>query len=177
EFHQLPVVQKRARAVRLESIQFPEARALIDILHSHRIDIALYEITNRFNFPSYTCTIADENPFRKLGHYTGAGTHSFKGIAVCRALTEAVQSRLTYIAGSRDDMFPQDYTLSWSKLSVPGVLDFDSMPSRPYGHIDEQLEDILSMLSSYGLDVLYHRHTQADEPITVLKCVVPGIQI
>ncbi|MGW0450679.1 YcaO-like family protein, partial [Streptosporangium sandarakinum] len=36
--------------------------------------------------------------------FTGAGCHLNPAIALCRALTEAAQSRLTAIAGARDDL-------------------------------------------------------------------------
>ena len=39
----------------------------------------------------------------------GMGAHPMRGIALSRALTEAAQSRLTYIAGSRDDVFRDMY--------------------------------------------------------------------
>ena len=40
----------------------------------------------------------------------GAGTHPSRAVALLRALTEAVQVRTTYIAGSRDDLRPDEFT-------------------------------------------------------------------
>ncbi len=40
---------------------------------------------------------------------SAVGCHPVREIALLRALTEAAQSRLTYIAGSRDDCFPAAY--------------------------------------------------------------------
>ena len=39
----------------------------------------------------------------------GAGCHLSAEVALSRAITEAAQSRLTYIVGSRDDLFPSSY--------------------------------------------------------------------
>ena len=40
----------------------------------------------------------------------GSGCHPSRAIALSRALTEAVQARTTYIAGSRDDFLPALYS-------------------------------------------------------------------
>ena len=41
--------------------------------------------------------------------FFGAGCHPSRRIALLRALTEAAQSRLTYISGARDDIERRDY--------------------------------------------------------------------
>ena len=51
----------------------------------------------------------DTNPFGAIRIFGGTGCHLSKEIALSRALTEAAQSRLTFIAGSRDDLFPDLY--------------------------------------------------------------------
>ena len=46
---------------------------------------------------------------RPLYAAAGFGCHPRREIALLRAVTEAVQGRLTCIAGSRDDMFRREY--------------------------------------------------------------------
>nr|WP_297624196.1 YcaO-like family protein [Nocardia sp.] len=41
--------------------------------------------------------------------FAGSGCHLDRDVALCRALTEAAQSRITAIAGTRDDMTRQQY--------------------------------------------------------------------
>jgi len=41
--------------------------------------------------------------------FIGSGAHSDREVALCRALTEAVQSRVTTISGVRDDLTPEAY--------------------------------------------------------------------
>ena len=41
--------------------------------------------------------------------FTASGCHADRAIALARALTEAAQTRLTYIAGIRDDLAPAEY--------------------------------------------------------------------
>ena len=61
--------------------------------------------------PSFRCHIyeAEDNPNDAQGTFFGAGCHPARSIALLRALTEAAQSRLTYISGSRDDIERRDY--------------------------------------------------------------------
>ena len=69
-----------------------------------------------------------ELAWRPLGVYQGFGAHLRPEIAIARALTEAAQTRLTYIAGGRDDFFPLDYARAtdpellaamWERLAAP----------------------------------------------------------
>jgi ribosomal protein S12 methylthiotransferase accessory factor len=69
-----------------------------------------------------------EPAWRTLGFYQGFGAHLVPEIAIARALTEAAQTRLTYIAGARDDFFPFDYARAtdpellaeiWDRLTMP----------------------------------------------------------
>src|SRR5438093_6424733 len=50
-----------------------------------------------------------DNLLRLLYPTAGMGCHPARQIALLRALTEAAQSRLTAIAGSRDDIHRGDY--------------------------------------------------------------------
>ncbi|HEY5926514.1 MAG TPA: YcaO-like family protein, partial [Kofleriaceae bacterium] len=69
-----------------------------------------------------------EPAWRALGFYQGFGAHLVPEVAIARALTEAAQTRLTYIAGARDDFFPFDYARAtdpelladlWQRLAAP----------------------------------------------------------
>jgi len=46
----------------------------------------------------------DSDPTRRLPAAAGHGCHPCRAVALSRALTEAAQSRLTMISGSRDDV-------------------------------------------------------------------------
>ncbi|NNH68751.1 YcaO-like family protein [Nocardia uniformis] len=49
----------------------------------------------------------------------GSGAHTDPGVALSRAITEAAQSRLTTIVGTRDDINPKSYTRSAAPLHPP----------------------------------------------------------
>ena len=79
---------------------------------SARVRITVWDITSDVGVPAYGCAIMEdprEPAWRALGLYQGFGCHLDAPVALARALSEAVQTRLSYISGSRDDFFPHDY--------------------------------------------------------------------
>ena len=89
--------------------------------------------------------------WRPLGVYPGFGAHLVPEIAIARAITEAAQTRVTYIAGGRDDFFPLDYARAtdrelvadlWARAASPQATssrsrirsDLPRAPSRGLGH-------------------------------------------
>ncbi|WP_215449692.1 YcaO-like family protein [Streptomyces sp. ATCC 21386] len=88
----------------LGTVDDPDCRSLLDRYASAQVSVDV--------------VVADREPacfearIRSEAHpvtYTGAGCHLDPAIALLRALTEAAQSRLTAIAGARDDLPPVLY--------------------------------------------------------------------
>src|SRR5690348_13469955 len=75
------------------------------------IDVRLWNVTTEIGIPVFVCDIRDPSPAepRRLRCFHGAGCHPDRTIALIRALTEAAQTRLTYITGIRDDLLPAEY--------------------------------------------------------------------
>jgi ribosomal protein S12 methylthiotransferase accessory factor len=108
-------------------------------------------------------------------------------VALARALTEAAQSRITMIAGSRDDNFPTQYRAQHepSKLASarqlffaePGRADFRSRRGTDTDTVDGDLADMLSRLRGAGIDsVIVADLTRADIGIPTVKAVIPGLE-
>jgi len=169
--------KKQQCLIDLDTVDYPEARFLIERLQENHIDILLFDLPNPFNYPSLACLIGDQSPLRKLGTYNGAGTHAHPGIAACRAITEAIQSRLTYIAGSRDDILPSEYQIKWSPLNFKGEKHFDSLVPQYFGSLHEQYLNLIECFEQQGLDILAYAHNDPEDPISIMKCVVPGLAI
>ncbi len=130
------------------------------------------------------CAIVEdphEPSWRDLGCYQGFGAHLLPEIAIARALTEAAQTRLTYIAGARDDFFPADYARAtdrevlldlWERLAAPcdePVL-FDDLPrieTRSLGHALERLVERTGQVIAVDL-------THPKLRVPVAKVIVPG---
>ena len=104
--------------------------------------IFIWDLEPRANICAIGCGIMEdpsEPAWRALGMYQGFGAHWLPEVAITRAIVEAAQTRLTYIAGARDDFFPFDYERAtdpelmadvWARLAAPcdSPVVFDELP-------------------------------------------------
>lgn len=79
------------------------------------LQLRLFDMTSDVAIPCYTATLAGTGILtaRQPRYHDvtiGHGAHPVAGRAAIRAVTEAAQSRLTYISGARDDVFPETFT-------------------------------------------------------------------
>ncbi|MEZ5227760.1 MAG: YcaO-like family protein [Acidimicrobiales bacterium] len=77
------------------------------------VGIELVDITSDLGMPCFSATVYedDDAPLRRVPPSSGAGCHTDRGVAACRAISEAMQTRLTVIAGSRDDITEELHTV------------------------------------------------------------------
>jgi ribosomal protein S12 methylthiotransferase accessory factor len=132
-----------------------------------------------------------ENPqsphWRPIVTSAGHGAHLDPEIALSRSINEAIQCRLTMIAGSRDDKFPADYRVGSSRFEHEAVIRMISEPppARPVGllrppvaeHFEADIQTVLDALERAGVgDVVVVDLSRADLGIPVVKVVVPGLE-
>jgi YcaO-like protein with predicted kinase domain len=178
----------RAR-VRVESIDDADCRVLLEQYREAEIDVTVWDITSDIGIPAFRCMIAEGLHERLHVGYTsqGMGCHPSKAVALARAMTEAAQSRLTYIAGSRDDVFRDMYT----RLRDPdwrmrrrrqlrpgeGQRDYRSIPDRQLPTLREDVTWELERLQSVGIQrVVVVALTKPEFAIPVVKVVIPGLE-
>jgi YcaO-like protein with predicted kinase domain len=135
----------RDRRLVLDSIDDAGCTSLIERVVAAGARVALWDLASDVGIPVIGCAIVEdprEPAWRALGYYEGFGAHLDPAIAIARALTEAAQTRLTYIAGGRDDFFPWDYARAtdpsllaarWARVSSPcdEPVTFDDLPRLP----------------------------------------------
>ncbi len=123
-----------------------------------------------------------EPAWRTLGFYQGFGAHWRPEVAIARALTEAAQTRLTYIAGARDDFFPVDYARAtdpelladlWDRFSQPcdEPVVFDDLPRLEA----ETLGEALGAMVAGHAQVIAVDLTHPELRVPVVKVLVPGL--
>ncbi|MEZ4310428.1 MAG: YcaO-like family protein [Polyangiaceae bacterium] len=97
--------QRRTR-VDLTTVSDAACREVLGVYERAGVEVSVWEITSDIGIPAFTAAIVDgsPNPQRPMGPMGGHGCHPDRGVALLRALTEAAQSRLTIITGSRDDL-------------------------------------------------------------------------
>ena len=122
-----------------------------------------------------------------LRRFHGSGCHADRGVALSRALTEAAQTRLTYITGIRDDLSPAEYEAAPGDDIREALLDAlarETAPSlfavTPSFASDDLIEDLrwaLRRLQTIGIEhVVAIDLTRPEIDIPVVRLVIPGLE-
>lgn len=90
-----------------DSVTDPNCARHLALLAEAGAWVELVHLPNRFSVPVMVCHLWCEDAPSAI--VSGSGAHSDTGVALSRAITEAVQSRLTHISGARDDITPLVY--------------------------------------------------------------------
>jgi ribosomal protein S12 methylthiotransferase accessory factor len=116
--------------------------------------------------------------------FAGWGCHRDADVALCRALTEAAQSRLTMVAGTRDDLPEEAYqwVASRSRLKCPFP---PSVPARVFpppgteaGSLEEDLRVVVDIVRKRAAGgVFWVDLSRPEFGIPVVKVVAPGLRI
>jgi ribosomal protein S12 methylthiotransferase accessory factor len=173
----------------LASVDDPDCRALLAKYDGARIAVRVWNVTTDVGIAAFICEIRDPaagDPNR-LRRFHGSGCHADRGIALARALTEAAQTRLTYIAGVRDDLSPAEYReapgseigdaliAALARENEPGR--FSAVPSFASDDLSEDLRWALDRLSAIGIGrVIAIDLTRPDFAIPVVRLVIPGLE-
>jgi YcaO-like protein with predicted kinase domain len=164
------------------------ALALVERFHRAAIDVAVFACDSGFGITSFYVTAEDTHARDALLINGGAGCSLDPGVALHRALTEAAQSRLAVIGGSREDLDTQAYRRHTSYAAMKQIFDAWSStprPARAYGDLPDlstgstagDLAAVLGRLTGGGLDVVLTAElSPPDLPFSVVKAVVPGIE-
>jgi YcaO-like protein with predicted kinase domain len=84
-------------------------KRLVDLIRQAGLELFLWNMTDRCDMPCYLAEICDFADHATTPYAQGAACHLDSSIAIQKALAEAMQVRLTYIAGGRDDLDWADY--------------------------------------------------------------------
>jgi YcaO-like protein with predicted kinase domain len=177
------------RRLDLATVADPGCRALLDRFAAARVFVAVWDLASDLGVPVYgAAAIEDprEPSWRALGLYQGFGCHLDPAIALGRALTEAAQTRVTYIAGSRDDFFPFDYDRAtdpellaaiWDELHQPPAAwcDLAVAPRMAGPTFEADLALLLERLRQGGVrQCVAVDLSRAEHGVPVVKVLVPG---
>jgi YcaO-like protein with predicted kinase domain len=177
------------RALDITSVDDPDCRALLAKYDEAGITVRLWNVTTDVAIAAFLCDIRDpsaDEP-RRLRRFHGAGCHPDRAIALARALTEAAQTRLTYITGIRDDLLPAEYEEPPTSDIVDALLDALRQESEPNSlreisnfAADDLRRDLqweLQRLRSAGITrVVAVDLTRPDFEIPVVRVVIPGLE-
>ncbi len=179
---------KQSRKVDIQSIPIPFIENTLKNVKASGAHIGVWDITTDIGIPSFICKIVQDPSDFRLGIRPsyGSGTHLSKEIAVLRAITEAAQSRLTFIAGSRDDQYISVYdeqnslekNKKWyAEITQKASHDFASILEFRTDDIKEDAALILDRLRLvYVEEAIVINLTLEQFQIPVVKVVVPGLE-
>lgn len=173
----------------LTTIEDEACKDLLKKYHQADVLVGVWESTTDIGIPSFICRIIQNAPpphhhFRPA---TGMGCHPNRNIALKRALTEAAQSRLTFIAGARDDMPRHEYTQhlqedmyhSWRRKIEKTTYHrpFLEGPNFQSPSIAQDIDWQLTRLKAVGItQVIVVNLTRKEFEIAVVKVIIPGLE-
>ncbi|CDZ77636.1 putative methanogenesis marker protein 1 [Legionella massiliensis] len=172
----------KAAYVDPSSIKAAHLLELFNIMQAHEIKFKICDLTSANGVPAYSATLFDLKGTRNLDFFSGAGAHLSSVVALSRAITEAVQSRLTMISGSRDDIYPANYKFK-RKFYRNGFPKIEKLePSYPFieteipANFEACIKDLLKRLKNQGFEqVIVYNHTRPELAIPVVHVIIPGM--
>ncbi len=183
-------VQRSECRVDLSTIDDPLCRDVLECYSRARIAVDVLDFTSDIGVPVFECNIREQkgNHFRSLYPTVGWGCHPSRQVALMRALTEAAQSRLTLIAGSRDDAHRNNYRQYGVNSEFPNSktktgrnetagVRFEQISTVNNGSLEEEMHHLERSLRIAGLDeIIVIDLTKQDLAIPVVRVIVPGLE-
>jgi ribosomal protein S12 methylthiotransferase accessory factor len=170
--------------VRMETIAHDATRELLNRCSRAEVRAVLLDCTVDTGIPVYLAYLYDS--MRHLGLYCGYGAHLDAGIAMVRAITEAAQGRLVYIAGARDDFFrhvdlrcriSDDVGTVRLLEDMPETVDVGGRRSLATATFEGDISFLLRRLERVGIvQVIAFDLTQPALGLPAVRIVIPGLE-
>ncbi len=183
-----PKAERDQDKVDLNVINSEENRYLIERFNEAGVKLEVWNVTSALRVPTFYALIYDIDNFDAQGVFYGSGSHLSAEIAFSRAVTEALQSRVAFTSGSRDDIYPRLYDKQrrTQKKLMTDMLGDEHQPisnakAKPTLTLSASLlsniETLVSHLKNEGYsDVLVFEHSPTESEISVVQVFVPGFQ-
>src|SRR5205085_260907 len=185
-----PLLNRAQCALSLASVDDPDCRELLVRYDSAGVAVRVWNVTTNIGIAAFLCEIRDQSAAEphQLRRYHGSGCHADRAVALSRALTEAAQSRLTYIAGIRDDLSPAEYeeedpdaaigdALVDALIAEIAAVRFRDVPSFAADDLSEDLRRVLDRLHKAGIArAVAVDLTRPEFGISVVRLVIPGLE-
>jgi ribosomal protein S12 methylthiotransferase accessory factor len=177
---------RAATAVDPDSVDDPACRKVLDRCAEAGCAIVIWNVTSDVGVPAYQCLLLDERDPQGHGGL-GSGCHPAREVALLRALTEAVQVRMTYVSGARDDLSAAEYTsgarvqrlrqATWLATGSRGGIDYQALPGCAAASFEADLAAIDARLAGAGVGpVVIVDLARPEIGVAVVRALVPGLE-
>ena len=172
--------------VNLAGIVDDGCAGVLEKLSKADMKVRVWNVTSDIGVPCFHCLIIGNDDQYADAEF-GSGCHPDSCVALLRALTEAVQARTTFIAGSRDDFGHAPYTgeartnrfkaCSHLMASALSEVAFDSVSGKSFDTVSDDLEWTLQNLAYAGFnEIIWIDLSFAPFNIPVARVIVPGLE-
>jgi ribosomal protein S12 methylthiotransferase accessory factor len=182
---QVPIASRRAFEIDAASCDHPGARWALQRIQSAGLEVTLWNITSDVGVPVIRAMITDRSPHLSSSGVVsayGIGCHPDRDVAVVRALTEAAQSRLTAVAGARDDLEREHFRIG-RQAAAAGVaeegaprMSIGDLPSFLHDTVEDDVREILNRLAPIAGPVVAIDLSRPGWPIHVWRVVAAGLE-
>ncbi|MDP8914502.1 MAG: YcaO-like family protein [Pseudomonadota bacterium] len=180
EWERAGLVERIGSAVGLDGVPFDWFQDIRCRLEALGASIRLFAPEAAIELPVLVCWIEGAERFgSRWRRFGGSGAHGDPEVALFRAVAEAIQSRLTFIAAVRDDMLPSAYRgeqgPSLIRLPpIPPGSDEGCWAKIP-DHGASALEIVETLLEAGYPHAVFKRLDGELEGVAVVKAFVPGL--
>jgi ribosomal protein S12 methylthiotransferase accessory factor len=166
---------------------------LRDMIEQAGFQLFIRYSANTFNLPFFRAVIAEADLLKPLFIFGGYGCHPVPDIAITRAVCEAAQSRLTLIHGGRDDVI--ESFRRFENMSDQQQADYAKRFVSQLSRSDDMIRfsDICQQVTITSITDCYTKlieslivnglkrvcrviYTEPDDPVQVLRIIVPGLE-
>lgn len=177
---------RRACELDLDTVTDLTARRLIAHIRKQGFAVRAWNMGQDAGIAAFGCAVTDvAMTGTALPPAAGSGCHPDRGIALIRAVLEAVQSRITLVAGAREDLTADDYRggaeamldLILGGLSFgPGPLRWSEVPHFPMRDPKGGLETLLAVAARRSpLPIILYRYPRPHPDLAVVRAIGPGL--
>lgn len=179
--------RRHARRLDLSLIEEPELCEMLKRIAHADLEIALFDITSDVGIATIVALLAPKHrpavsPVRHVEVTLGCGAALQPELAASRAISEAVQSRMTFIGGARDDLLPDlfEQTVSAETMkafAAEAHVALADMPRHAATTAQQGLDHLVRRLAQHSITRLYAVDLAPDWlPAAVAKVIVPQLE-
>jgi len=173
-----------SRAIDLDTLPEVPLALLRDRLHGAQVSLILIRVESLVPVSTFWAVLVDpQSPFACSCVNFGHGSHLSPTVAALRAITEAAQSRLTFIHGSREDLKSDSYEFDETHRRLGayfrgqrGDLAWNEIADHSSNDLCQDFETVLRGLLAAGYSRIYRVDlTNSRFGIPVVKVLAPGL--